>query len=476
MLFNSLQFLIFFPITVILYFFLPQKFRLFFLFIASCVFYLTGTPWYIAVIFLSILIDYIAALVIAKSKKKKRKIFLLISLLTNIGLLVFFKYFNFANQNVSLIASFLGIHINPLVLTIGLPLGLSFHTFQGMSYVIEVYKKRYKAEKNILKYALFVMFFPQIASGPIERPQQLLQQFSKRVTFDYTQARNGIRLMLWGMLKKVAVADRIAVFVDPVFAHPSGFSNLSLIMATVLFAFQIYYDFSGYIDIARGSAAVLGYRLELNFNNPYISTSVQDFWRRWNITLSLWFRDYVYISLGGNRGSIFQTIRNLFVTFLLCGLWHGAAWHYVFWGGLNGLYLSICHIKSSIGRLKNIVFPNYISIPFTFICVCIGWIFFRAQSIGDAFTIIKTIFAPPNTYTTLGGALSSIILTQSKTEFFIVCIFIIIVEIIQIHKDKLLQVFNRTPFVIRWAIYSLLLWVIILAGEFGNTSFIYYSF
>src|SRR6266568_3829542 len=276
MLFNSLQFLIFFPITVIFYFSLPLRFRLVFLLIASCVFYLMGTPLYIAVIFLSILIDYIAARVITKAKGKKRATILFISLLTNIGL----------------------------------PLGLSFHTFQGMSYVIEVYKKRYKPEKNILKYALFVLFFPQIASGPIERPQQLLQQFSKIVIFDYAHARNGIRLMLWGMLKKVAVADRIAIFVDPVFAHPAGYNSISLIVATVLFAFQIYYDFSGYIDIARGAAAVFGYRLELNFNNPYSSTSVQDFWRRWNITLSLWFRDYVYIPLGGNRGSRLQTIRN----------------------------------------------------------------------------------------------------------------------------------------------------------------------
>jgi len=476
MLFNSLQFLIFFPITVILYFFLPLRFRLFFLFLASCIFYLAGTPWYIAVIFLSILVDYIAALIITNSKGRKRTTFLFISLLTNIGLLMFFKYFNFVNQNISLIALLFGIHINPLVVTIGLPLGLSFHTFQGMSYVIEVYKKRYKPEKNILRYALFVMFFPQIASGPIERPQQLLKQFSEIVTFDYTQAKNGIRLMLWGMLKKVAVADRIAIFVDPIFAHPSGYSSLSLIMATVLFAFQIYYDFSGYIDIARGAAAVLGYRLELNFNNPYTSTSVQDFWRRWNITLSLWFRDYVYIPLGGNRGSLLQTIKNLFITFLLCGLWHGAAWHYVFWGALNGLYLSICHIKSSISRLKNIVFPNYISIPFTFICVCIGWIFFRAQSINDALNMIKTIFSPTHSHTPIGSILSSIILTQSKTEFFLVLIFILIVEYIQIHKNKIMQIFIRTPLIFRWAIYSLLLWIIILAGEFGNTSFIYYSF
>src|SRR6266568_1463311 len=474
MLFNSLQFLIFFPITVIFYFSLPLRFRLVFLLIASCVFYLMGTPLYIAVIFLSILIDYIAARVITKAKGKKRATILFISLLTNIGLLVFFKYFNFVNQNVSLLASFFGIQINPLVVTIGLPLGLSFHTFQGMSYVIEVYKKRYKPEKNILKYALFVLFFPQIASGPIERPQQLLQQFSKIVIFDYAHARNGIRLMLWGMLKKVAVADRIAIFVDPVFAHPAGYNSISLIVATVLFAFQIYYDFSGYIDIARGAAAVFGYRLELNFNNPYSSTSVQDFWRRWNITLSLWFRDYVYIPLGGNRGSRLQTIRNLFITFFLCGLWHGAAWHYAVWGGLNGAYLSLNHIKSSIEQLKHLRFPNYISIPFTFFCICIGWIFFRAQSTGDAFQIISTIFSP--SHITMGNAITSIFLRQSKPEFIIVIIFIIMVEFIQIHANKVIVQFNSTPLVIRWAIYSLLFWIIILAGEFGNTSFIYYSF
>jgi len=476
MLFNSAQFLIFFPLTVIIYFFLPSQLRLGFLFIASCIFYLFGTPWYIAVIFLSIFIDYFAARLLEKTKGSKRFFILCISLASNIGLLVFFKYFNFINQNISWISSFFGFHINPFIITIGLPLGLSFHTFQGMSYVIEVYKKRYKPEKNILKYALYVMFFPQLASGPIERPQQLLQQISKKVTFEYMHARNGIRLILWGMLKKVAVADRIGVFVDPVFANPSNYNSISLFLASILFAFQIYYDFSGYVDIARGAAEVLGYRLEVNFDNPYLSTSIQEFWRRWNITLSFWFRDYVYIPLGGNRVSLFKTIRNLFITFFLCGLWHGAAWHYVAWGVLNGFYLMICHLKASFKRTQHIIFPAYISIPFTFVFVCISWIFFRAQSIGNAFYILKIIFSSVIDHTTIGNFMSSIFLQQNKPEFFIIVFFIVIIELVQIRTGKIMQLFNNQPLAIRWTIYSSLLWVIILAGEFGKTSFIYYSF
>jgi D-alanyl-lipoteichoic acid acyltransferase DltB (MBOAT superfamily) len=345
-----------------------------------------------------------------------------------------------------------------------------------MSYVIEVYKKRYKPEKNLLKYGLFVMFFPQLVAGPIERPQQLLRQFSKKNMFDYVLARDGIRLMLWGFLKKVAVADRIAVFVNPIFAHPSSYGGVSFMIAAILFAFQIYYDFSGYTDIARGAAAVLGYKLEINFNNPYLANSVQDFWRRWHITLSTWFRDYIYIPLGGSRGSLFTTSRNLLITFFLCGLWHGAAWHYVLWGVLNGLYLTLNHILSRAERFKKISVFRFFSVPSTFIIICLGWILFRVVDMQDAFYIFRsilfTVLHPFNT----NKVIDSVFLQQSKFEFLIVITLIIFVEVIQTNKLQMLKRFNAQPVVIRWLSYSLLLWVIILAGRFGETAFIYYAF
>lgn len=475
MLFDSLSFLIFFPSVVLIYFILPHRFKLFFLFLASCIFYISAVPVYLLVIFLSIFIDYFSAIIISKSKKRKRKIFLCVSLITNIGLLCIFKYFNFFNQNLSSLTNIFGIHYSPFILYVAIPIGLSFHTFQGMSYVIEVYKKNFKPEKNLLKYASFIMFFPQLVAGPIERPQQLLPQFSKKHIFNYDDTISGLRLMLWGMFKKVAIADRIGVFVDPVFADPHSFNGLTIAVATVLYAFQIYYDFSGYTDIARGAARILGYRLEINFNNPYISSSIQDFWRRWHITLSNWFRDYVYIPLGGNRKGKLKLCRNLLITFFLCGLWHGASWHFVIWGVLNGVYLIIFNIWNDRNKNKYHL-PSKLSIIITFATVCITWIFFRANSVSAAIYMIKKIFTYPFSnfqFSEIGG---SIFLEQNKFEFLIVIVLIFIVETVQIWKSK---VFNFLPMgskSFRWAMYISIIWIIILAEKFGQRQFIYFAF
>ncbi len=475
MLFNSIQFLLFFLFVVFLYFIIPSRFRLLFLFFASCLFYVAAVPIYLFVIFLSILIDYFAAIIVSRNKGRRRKLFLFISLASNIGLLALFKYFNFFNQNLSYLTNLLGIHYAPSILALALPIGLSFHTFQGMSYVIEVYKKKFKPEKNILRYGLFVMFFPQLVAGPIERPQQLLTQFSKKFIFKYENVRRGLQLILWGMFKKVAIADRVGVFVDPAFASPQSSNGLSLAVAAILFAFQIYYDFSGYTDIARGAALILGYRLEINFNNPYMSSSVQEFWRRWHISLSSWFRDYIYISLGGNRKSKVLTYRNLLITFLLCGLWHGASWHYVVWGILNGAYLVLIHIWSSL-PVKKFRVPMIASIVLTFFLTCLTWIFFRADSVSNALYIIWKIFLYPFSQMHVSEIEQSIFLQQNKAEFFVVIVLIAMVEIIQIGKGKVFSLLPMQSRVFRWIIYCSIIWITILAGKFGERAFIYFSF
>lgn len=475
MLFDSFLFLGFFSATVLIYYLLPSRFKLFFLFVASCIFYLSAIPSYLLIIFLLIGIDYTAARLISKSKKRKRKLYLLISLASNIGLLCIFKYFNFFNENLSYASNFLGINYSPFVLQVVIPIGLSFHTFQGMSYVIEVYNKRFKPEKNILKYASFVMFFPQLVAGPIERPQQLLTQFSKKYKFKYDEVVAGLQLMLWGMFKKVAIADRIGLFVDPVFASPQNFSGSAIAAASILFAFQIYYDFSGYTDIARGAAQVLGYKLEINFNNPYISSSIQDFWRRWHITLSSWFRDYVYIPLGGSRKSGIITYRNLLITFFLCGLWHGASWNFIAWGLLNGTYLIIFRFWNSL-PYKKIHFPVGISIVITFITVCFTWIFFRADSMQTAIYMINKIFLYPLSGANFSEVGNSIFLQQNKAEFIIVLALIFIVEVVHIWNKKLFSYLPVHSRPIRWATYIALLWIIILSGNFGQREFIYFAF
>ncbi|OFZ56311.1 MAG: alginate O-acetyltransferase, partial [Bacteroidetes bacterium RIFCSPHIGHO2_02_FULL_44_7] len=319
MLFNSLQFLIFFPTVTTLYFILPHRFRWFLLLIASCIFYMAFIPAYILILLVTIVVDYIAGILIEKSQGKKRKLYLLISIVANIGFLAFFKYYNFASTNLTELAQFLHWNYSVPVLSIILPIGLSFHTFQAMSYTIEVYRGKQVAERHFGIYALYVLFYPQLVAGPIERPQNLLHQFREEHSFDYRRVTDGLKLMLWGLFKKVVIADRAAVFVDTVFNSPGDFQGVSFIIAAALFSFQIYCDFSGYSDIAIGAAQVMGFKLMDNFNRPYFSKSIAEFWKRWHISLSTWFKDYLYIPLGGNRVGKPRWYFNLFFVFLLSG-------------------------------------------------------------------------------------------------------------------------------------------------------------
>ncbi len=345
-------------------------------------------PKYILILFFLILVDYTAGIVIERSQGRKRKNLLLASLAVNVGTLAVFKYYNFFIENLNT----LGTHFDSL--SIILPIGLSFHTFQSMSYTIEVYRGTVKAEKNFWIYSLYVMFYPQLVAGPIERPQNLLPQLHKEHSFEWSRVKSGLQLMMGGFFKKVFVADVLAILVDHVYNQPGQFTGMPLILATYAFAIQIYCDFSGYTDIARGSARVMGFELMVNFNEPYLAVSVSDFWKRWHISLSTWFRDYVYIPMGGNRVSRARWYFNLLFVFLLSGFWHGAKWTFVLWGFVHGIY----QVFSNLLVSKRIGFPikgalvRGIKIFFVFNLVSFAWIFFRANTLMDAKHIITHLF------------------------------------------------------------------------------------
>jgi len=339
MLFNSLEFAIFFPVVAALYFLLPFRWRTPMLLVASSIFYMAFIPAYILILLVTILIDYWAGIYLERVTGRGRRTLLIVSILATCAVLFVFKYYTFFTGSFAGLSGWLGWPLSWPTLHIILPIGLSFHTFQSLSYVVEVYFGRQKAEKNFITYATYVMFFPQLVAGPIERPQNLLHQFYENHSFDYERVTSGLKRMAWGFFKKLVVADRLALYVNDVYASPPAFNGLQLTIATVFFAYQIYCDFSGYSDIAIGSARVLGFRLMENFNTPYYSSSISEFWRRWHISLSTWFRDYVYLPLGGSRVSAPRRYFNLLTTFTVSGLWHGASWTYVFWGLINGLYL-----------------------------------------------------------------------------------------------------------------------------------------
>lgn len=390
MLFNTLLFLFFFLVVTSFYYLLPYRFRWIWLLAASCYFYMYFKPSYILIILFTIVVDYIAGILIERSKGKNRKRFLLASLAANIGVLAFYKYFNFLAENINWVSTtFKGPQI-PLLNFI-LPIGLSFHTFQAMSYTIEVYRGNQKAERHFGIYSLYVLFYPQMVAGPIERPQHILPQLHRENIFNSKNLVTGIFLMAIGLFKKVVIADRLGLYVDPVFSNPHAHSALDLLVATYFFAIQIYCDFSGYSDIAIGAALTLGIELMRNFNMPYLSQNISEFWKRWHISLSTWFRDYVYFPLGGSRKKFSITFINLLIVFMISGLWHGANWKYLVWGLIHGLLLIVYQVLNKLKiELKGFTYLKWFV---TFNLVCLAWIFFRANSVADAFYIISKIFS-----------------------------------------------------------------------------------
>jgi alginate O-acetyltransferase complex protein AlgI len=404
MLFNSIQFLIFFVVVTTIYFLLPNRWRWLHLLIASCIFYAYFIPIYILILFFTIIIDYIAGIMIENAHGPKRKWFLVMSLVANVGVLAVFKYYNFFIDNVNVLLESFHLSAGPGLSHLGiiLPIGLSFHTFQAMSYTIEVYRGHEKAERHFGIYSLYVMFYPQLVAGPIERPQNVLHQFHENHEFDFTRVVTGLQRILWGLFKKVVVSDVVATYVNSIYNNYELNTGFTLIFATAMFAIQIYCDFSGYSDIALGTARVMGYELMENFKLPYFSKSISEFWKRWHISLSTWFRDYLYISMGGNRVSTGRRYFNLWFTFLISGLWHGASWNFIIWGAIHGTYLIVgVWTKAIRRRLSNAVgltegsWPDKIvNVACTFALASLAWVFFRANTFHQATSIIAGMFAP----------------------------------------------------------------------------------
>ncbi len=393
MVFNSLQFLVFFGIVSSAYFLLAHRFRWILLLLASCYFYMAFQPIYLGILGFTIVIDYYAGIYLEKFEGATKKLFLAASLLANVGVLAVFKYYGFIASNVFHVTHFLGHAVQLPNWTILLPIGLSFHTFQAMSYTIEVYRGHQKAERNFGIYSLYVMFYPQLVAGPIERPQNLIHQFYEEHHWDDARVKAGLFQMMQGLFKKVVIADRLALLVDAVYGSLAMQSGPNLIIASVFYSFQIYCDFSGYSDMAIGAAKVMGFDLMTNFNAPYSAKSIPDFWRRWHISLSTWFKDYVYFSLGGNRVSVPRWYLNIMIVFIISGFWHGASWNFVIWGALHGLFqlvgitLSRTFPALSPDRAKGL-YLRMLQL-WTFVLVTVAWVFFRLPH----FAQIKIYFA-----------------------------------------------------------------------------------
>lgn len=484
MLFNSFSFLVFFIVVTTLFFALPHRFRWLLLLLASCYFYMAFVPVYILILGFTIVIDYIAGIYIGKASGRRRKLFLAMSIIANIGVLAFFKYYNFINENLTALLQSIGAH-NPVpALQILLPIGLSFHTFQAMSYTIEVYRGNQKAERNFGIYSLYVMFYPQLVAGPIERPQNMLHQFYEKHEFDYNRVTSGLRLMAWGLFKKVVIADRLSIVVDTIYDNPDGQNSLNLAIATFFFSFQIFCDFSGYSDIAIGAARVMGFKLMKNFDMPYQSKSISEFWKRWHISLSSWFRDYLYIPLGGNRVSIPRWYLNLFIVFLISGLWHGANWTFVIWGALHGFYLVFALVtegpRNWISRKLGLDRFPILSVLTTFTLVSFAWIFFRAPNVQNAFYIIKQMVTGiPDVFRKLANG-ESLFIPYGITTWEMALSFLLIALVETVHYfQKHVNVscwFLGQRAYFRWAVYYMVILSIIFLGIIENKQFIYFQF
>ncbi|UBM59115.1 MBOAT family protein [Marinilongibacter aquaticus] len=476
MVFNSFAFIVFFPLVTLLYFALKHQYRWWLLLLSSIVFYGWFKVEYLLILVFTILVDYFAGLWIEKSKGTKRKWALVVSILANVGVLAYFKYANFILGTANALLLRTG-HEGFDLLDILLPIGLSFHTFQAMSYTIEVFRGRVPAERNLFRYALYVMFYPQLVAGPIERPQNVIYQFYEKHKFDYQRAVSGLRLMLWGMFKKVVIADRLGLFVDQVYDNPEHFTGMPIIVATVFFGFQIFCDFSGYTDIGLGAARIMGFDLMKNFDRPYFSKSISEFWRRWHISLSSWFKDYVYIPLGGNRVSPLRRYFNLFIVFMISGLWHGASWNFVIWGALHGVYQIVglwTHKtqKRIIGLLKNDFLEKCVHAAIVFFLVSVAWVFFRAHHLSQSLYLLKNMFA------TSSHSLSEMIDIIGVQDIIVLILSVGLMESVHWFQRKhdMGLWFDRQPKWFRWSSYYAVFTAIVLFATYSNTQFIYFQF
>lgn len=490
MLFNSFRFLIFFPIVFFLYWTLPFRFRKYMLLAASYYFYMCWKPEFIVLILLSTSIDYFCGLGIEEHRTSPgvTKCLLLVSMCMNLGLLFFFKYLNFFGDTLTAICRAVSIPFTAPVLDIILPVGISFYTFQTMSYTIDVYRGKLTAERDFVTFALFVSFFPQLVAGPIERAANLLPQLKAEHSFFYENAAYGLKLMAWGFFKKLVVADRLAaLFVDPVYENLPNYQGGVLLIATAAFAIQIYCDFSGYSDIARGCAKTMGIDLMVNFKAPYLSSSITEFWRRWHISLTNWFREYVYIPLGGNRKGPWKKALFITITFFLSGLWHGAAWTFIAWGLLQAAFLNTESLlgigrSSSSGSLSGRSLPalckNAFSRLVTFALCCFSWIFFRADSMSDAYYVLRHCItggkAPIQYCKSAFWSLYPGTLLTFVVLFSLLLLFLF--DLANEKSDTICMV-SGWPACLRWPVYILFLLLLLLLIPKSSTSpFIYFQF
>ena len=479
MLFNSFAFAIFLPIVFILYWALPHRFRWVLLLLSSYYFYMSWNAKYVFLILFTTLISYLAALLLERENDKEKKKWILAgALIVCLGVLFFFKYFNFVSESVTAVLGLFAIRLDPLTLNLLLPVGISFYTFQTLSYVIDVYKKEVPAEHHFGKYAAFISFFPQLVAGPIERTSNLLPQIKAEHKFDYDQATYGLKIMAWGYFKKIIIADTLSKYVSVVYEHPTWHQGFSLVLATVFFAVQIYCDFSGYSDIAVGTAKLLGIDLMTNFKSPYFSQSIKEFWNRWHISLSTWFRDYVYIPLGGSRVGKIRHRINLIVTFMVSGLWHGANWTFVAWGGVHGIAQVLENAMNPKKYRKSTGVFWWIRTAFVFAFCSFAWIFFVSESIGDAFYVIGHLFvgiASPVEYIKSGFTDAGLEIVDFG--FLMLSIMILTVYDYMSLKMDVISVISRGKGVVRWAAYvGFAVWVIINLPVANSSEFIYFQF
>jgi alginate O-acetyltransferase complex protein AlgI len=473
MLFNSYQFFVFYLIVIVLYYTLHRTFILPLLLIASAVFYCFFIPQYLLILLLVIAIDYSAGIAMHKYPKHK-KWFLLTSILSNIGILFFFKYYNFfiANCNQQFDTNWTFTHLI-------LPIGLSFHTFQSLSYIIEVYRGKHPAEKNIGYFALYVLYFPQLVAGPIERPQNVLPQLKIAHPLLWNNILQGSRLILWGLFKKAVIADRISHYVNGVFKNTADHSALQICIGIVFFSIQIYCDFSGYSDMAIGISKTLGIDLMQNFNRPYFAKNIQEFWQRWHISLSTWFRDYVYFPLGGSKGKRWKNVVNIVIVFAVSGLWHGAGWHYIVWGLLHAALLIVFIVSK---KYNGIQLPfawmkscfDLLSIITTFVIVSICWVFFRAENLHQAIYILHQAcqFSTLQNYSVVGSFDG---FSFGNINFLYVVMMVVLMFIIEKYSDSELRIFNQN-FILDIIFFLFLISTIIFTGIFTKQSFIYFQF
>ena len=491
--FNSLHFLCFFPIVAACYFSIHHRYRWMLLLAASYYFYMCWRVEYSILLISTTLVTYIAGLKMGRARcDSERKKYLVFSLILNLSLLFIFKYLNFMNESLNSVFKGLNLDFHVAGVDFLLPVGISFYTFLAIGYTMDVYRGEIKPETHLGKYSLFISFFPQLLAGPIARSTHLIPQFSQRHDFDYSRVIDGLRQMIWGFFKKLVIADRLAVIVNHVYEKPQDFSGIPLIVATVFFAYQIYCDFSGYSDIAIGAARIMGFDLMTNFRQPYLSKSISDFWRNWHISLSTWFKDYLYIPLGGNRVGAFRLYYNLMVVFLISGLWHGAEWTFVLWGALHGFYLIVSIATkdvrkkfveiSRLSKFSKIL--NCIRVIITFTLVCFAWVFFRAESLHDAFYIILHLFTGTNEFILnigVTGYIRSIFgqLGVSQQELMNACLFIMALEMVQIlqRNNRVRERFFSAPIWIRWSAYYALTGAVLFFGSFNSSqAFIYFQF